>query len=122
MKFIVLVLFSVVVLFSGIKNFLFLADYSVNRNFYEQLCINKNKPEMDCHGKCQMQKKSEKQNTSNEILKVSFDINLMQNQIVEISQPVFKFSKIQKIFYEYSSGNLQNVYYQILPHPPQFLV
>ena len=46
MKFIVLVLFSVVVLFSGSKNFLFLADYSVNRNFYEQLCINKNKPEM----------------------------------------------------------------------------
>lgn len=77
---------------------------------------------MDCHGKCQMQKKSEKQNSSNEILKVSFDINLMQNQIVEISQPVFKFSKIQKIFYEYSSGNLQNGYYQILPYPPQFLV
>ena len=122
MKFIVLVLFSVVVLFSGSKNFLFLADYSVNRNFYEQLCINKNKPEMDCHGKCQMQKKSEKQNTSNELLKVSFDINLLQNKSVEISNLVFEFSEIQKIFSEYSSGNLQPGYYQILPHPPQFLV
>lgn len=99
-----------------------LADYHLNSDFYEQLCINKNKPEINCHGKCQMQEKSEKQNSSNELLKVSFEINLLQNQPVKISHLVFEFSEIQKIFFEYSSRNLQNGYYKIHPHPPQFLV
>ncbi|WP_162990019.1 hypothetical protein [Chryseobacterium sp. 6424] len=39
-----------------------MADYQLNRAYYETVCENKNRPAMQCHGKCQANKQS--QNTS----------------------------------------------------------
>lgn len=37
--------------------YLLKADYVLNQQLYEQQCINKQKPALKCHGKCQMAKK-----------------------------------------------------------------
>lgn len=53
MKLLCAYLLTSLVLFTGTKNLLFLVDYQVNRNYYELICENQNRPELDCHGKCQ---------------------------------------------------------------------
>ena len=53
MKLLCAYLLAGLVLFAGTKNLLFLVDYQVNRDYYELICENQNRPELDCHGKCQ---------------------------------------------------------------------
>lgn len=60
MNFVTSILLSVVVILSGTKNLLFVTDYHMNRDYYETICENQNRPEMECHGKCQVTKKNEK--------------------------------------------------------------
>jgi hypothetical protein len=40
---------------------LILTDYSVNRKAYEKNCINKSRPRLKCHGRCQMMKKMQQE-------------------------------------------------------------
>lgn len=122
MKLLVSVLFSLVVLLSGSKNFLFLADYSVNKDYYEQLCINKNKPGLECHGKCQMQEKSEKQTSYNDLLTVSFEFNILPNTAVEMPFLTIKFPENKQKKYYHSTDIVLKGFYENLPHPPQSLV
>lgn len=56
-------LFSFIILLISSKNAVLLADYSLNRGYYESICENKNRPDMDCHGKCQMQKDAQKESS-----------------------------------------------------------
>jgi hypothetical protein len=41
-----------------------MADYMVNLEAYKKACINKAKPKLQCNGKCQMDKKINKQENS----------------------------------------------------------
>ena len=107
-----------VVFLAGFQNSLMWLDYQTNRDFYEIQCVNQDKPEMDCHGKCQMQEEAEKSGSVN-IVKVSFEFNLYQPK--GISLPVF--NKVQnritnKIVVSDNTKILLG-HYKILPHPPQ---
>lgn len=50
-------------------------NYMVNTELYEALCINKDKPEMECHGKCHLSDEM-KESESEEKTTPLLDINL----------------------------------------------
>ena len=60
MKSITTILLSVLLFGASFQNSLFMVDYAINQDFYEIHCINKAKPSLSCHGKCQLKKESEK--------------------------------------------------------------
>jgi hypothetical protein len=69
MKFILVPILMILVLFQTFSKWLVVAEYSMNKNFIaKNLCVNRAKPKMHCNGKCQMMKRlaeEEKQNSSN---------------------------------------------------------
>ena len=77
MRFVFATILSTIVFLATFQSGLLRLDYELNKDYYEALCINKDKPEMDCHGKCQMKKESEKQSSQNELIKLSFELNAL---------------------------------------------
>lgn len=52
--------FACITFAASFQNSLFIVDYQINRNFYETHCINRAKPQLNCHGKCMLKKETEK--------------------------------------------------------------
>ena len=61
------ILFTTMLLFCSSQSTLLLVDYHVNQDFYELHCENKAKPELNCHGKCQLSK-TENQKPQSQLL------------------------------------------------------
>lgn len=104
---------------ASFQNSLLFLDYQINRNFYETHCVNKDKPEMNCHGKCEMKKESEKSTSPFNLVKIGFEFNILSNSKVELPKPkpIFFYKKQISLFA--TTGILQNGYSEILPRPPQ---
>lgn len=75
MKAVFSLILSLIIFTASFQNSLFIIDYKMNKAYYEIHCMNKDKPEMDCHGKCQMKMESEK--SSNPISQVKYTLNLI---------------------------------------------
>ena len=119
MKRFFLTILSALIFLASFQNSLILVDYQINRAFYEIHCVNKAKPELNCHGKCEMQKESSKNESLLKVVKYSFEFNILpspESAISSIKNPDFKTSK--QINTE-ENFDLLNVYLHILPHPPQ---
>lgn len=119
MKILLAYLLSIIVFLASSPNSLMLVDYHCNRDFYEELCVNKDKPEMDCHGKCEVKKESEQSSSPIKLLKTSFEFNILPISTVEIPTPKkFDFTKNSNNFFT-NILKIQQGFYMILPHPPQ---
>jgi hypothetical protein len=119
MKSLISLVFSIIILGASLQDGLFMLDYKINQDFYEIHCINTAKPEMDCHGKCQMKKNADNAANFFSLVKYSFEFNILPAKTADFSiikQPDFStenptFSYHHHFFAEYIPG--------ILPHPPQ---
>lgn len=60
MKYIISILIIVILIFQSGVNTLFVINYHQSLEIYEAACINKDKPEMNCHGKCKMMEETKK--------------------------------------------------------------
>ncbi|WP_052252080.1 hypothetical protein [Kaistella solincola] len=112
-------LLSIIIFGASFGDGLFMLDYKINRDFYEIYCVNKAKPEMDCHGKCQMKKNGEKTANFFSLVKYSFEFNILPAKVAYFSiakEP--RFVTIISIF-SYHDGFLPEIILGILPHPPQ---
>lgn len=98
-------------------------DYNINRGYYEKLCENKDRPEMDCHGKCQMKKDAEQQSSPENLVKLDFQINLLQEKIIEVLELPFpsKVINSQPNFFYLTPKSLAG-FQKIQPQPPKNLV
>ena len=76
------ILFSLMIFISGSKNLLYIIDYHANRDFYESVCENKNRPEMECHGKCQVSKELQDTSPSFSLSNLGFDFHFIHVQQV----------------------------------------
>lgn len=84
-------------------------EYAINYDYISKvLCINKDKPEMNCNGKCQLMKELEKQQEDDyKSLRISMDeypigfVNILQIQTQKPFSLVFKrnFSYNRDYFY-----------------------
>ena len=119
MKSLISLVFSIIILGASLQDGLFMLDYKINQDFYEIHCINKAKPEMDCHGKCQMKKNGEKTANFFSLVKYSFEFNILPAKVANFSiikearfdAEISTFSYQDQFLAEYIPG--------ILPHPPQ---
>jgi hypothetical protein len=106
----------------SIQNSLVILDYHINRDFYERVCINKDKPEMKCHGKCKMKEETSKNSAQTEIIKLGFEFNILPAKHIELPKSTIKTVIKEKFKYYFSQEHLSGGYLEILPHPPQVLV
>ncbi|MBB5332119.1 hypothetical protein [Chryseobacterium koreense] len=110
---------SAIIFLASFQNSLLLVDYQINRDFYELHCVNKDKPAMACHGKCEMKKESEKGNSPFKILKSSFEFNILPTKPLEINVEKLMVFKESKPASDYAPFFVNKGYLNILPHPPQ---
>lgn len=48
---------SLLIVLLSLQQSIIILHFKLNQNYIEQnLCINKNRPELECHGKCQLEK------------------------------------------------------------------
>lgn len=115
----IILLFTVVMLFNSIKSGFMISFYLVdNSSFTELFCVNIDKPEMECNGKCEISKLSQDSTTKEKPTHLDF----LQRQVVLFFNPmqqleVFQFSEEENTLITY----LNNYTYQYLPksfHPP----
>lgn len=119
MKSLLNIILSIIIFGASFQNSLFMIDYKINQEFYEIHCINKEKPEMDCHGKCQVQEEGNQSTNLINLVKYSFDFNILPAPTTS-----FFVKKENDAFLSASYFNYQDVYFPeivigILPHPPQ---
>lgn len=58
MKALAAAILTFLVMLQSFSQWLIMAEYALNKNFIaKNLCINKARPQLRCHGKCQMMKK-----------------------------------------------------------------
>ncbi len=110
---------SFIILIASFQNSLLFLDYNINRNFYETHCVNKDKPEMNCHGKCEIKKESEKPTSPFNLVKIGFEFNILPNQEIEIPKPKILWCNLQSNSNITSTFNISEGYLHILPKPPQ---
>jgi hypothetical protein len=66
MKFVLVPILIVLMLSQTFSKWLVVIEYNLNKDFVAQkLCINKAKPKLNCHGKCQMMKRLAEEETQN---------------------------------------------------------
>lgn len=116
------IFFSFIILVITTQNALFLVDYQINKGFYEEHCENKDKPEMQCHGKCQVKKEASSENNPINEIKFAFEFNILPSKpiVISVEKPTFIISK-EKIVSQNNTLILKG-FLNVIPHPPQNLV
>lgn len=119
MKAIFSIILSTIIFTASFQSSLLMIDYQINKNFYEIHCVNKAKPEMNCHGKCQMQKESEKSSNPFNLVKYSFEFNILPAKPLEFSFKNEGSFVDDSTIFNFRDATISDVFLDILPHPPQ---
>ena len=119
MKFIVNLLLSIIVFGASFQNSLFVIDYEINRDFYEIHCMNKDKPELECHGKCQIKKESEKTSNPFSQVKYSFEFNILASAPFEFFVEKQAFLNTESTIFSYRELFAPKIFLKIPAKPPQ---
>lgn len=124
MKNIFVISLLAIMLLQVFSKVLVVVDYQANKEFImEFLCINRDKPELECEGKCQLTKKLKEQQESDKQAnergqKQEVQVNLYCQNLFSLRafiQPtIVSFSAAYSC--NYSSDVHQSIY-----HPPQFI-
>ena len=112
---------SSIIFLASFQNSLFYVDYQINTEFYETYCINKQKPELDCNGKCQVKKATEQSQNPASQIKYAFELNILPSKHIEteIRNPFSLELKSKK--FSYNPIFTLDGYTHILPDPPKNL-
>lgn len=112
---------SSIIFLASFQNSLFYVDYQINTEFYETYCINKQKPELDCNGKCQVKKATEQSQNPVSQIKYAFELNILPSKPIEteIKNPFSLELKTKKFSYDHIFT--LDGYTHILPDPPKNL-
>lgn len=122
MKFFISIMLSTLIFGASFQNSLYFIDYQINKDYYEALCINKQKPELDCSGKCQVKKEAQKEDSPISQIKYSFELQVLPAKNAEfiIKNPVV-FSIKTKIISVSQTFTLDG-YLENGLQPPEILV
>ena len=115
------ILFSIMIFAASYQSSLLMIDYQINQNFYEIHCVNKAKPALECHGKCQMKKESEKSTNPFNQVKYAFEFNILPSKPFTYIVKTNKLMTSQKEFYVDENSFVKEGFFEILQHPPQFI-
>ncbi len=119
MKIVINLILSIIVFGASFQNSLFMIDYKINRDFYEIRCINKAKPELECHGKCQAMKENEKSSNPFSQVKYAFEFKILPSTPFEFlveNQPLLKAESTKS---GYQEVFVPKIFLSIPSKPPQ---
>lgn len=119
MKSITTIILSLIIFGASFQNSLFMIDYAINQDFYEIHCVNKDKPSLKCHGKCQMKKESEKTTNPFNLVKYSFEFNILPTAPIDYFIKKQNFVDSKSSNFSYQEFSVPEFSLSILPHPPQ---
>lgn len=119
MKVFISILSSVIIFGASFQNSLYFIDYLINKDYYISHCVNIQNPEMDCIGKCQVNKEAQEKENPFSDIKYSLELNFVINKISEIFTNFYNFFVPKNIFLHFHLTSTLDGYYLILPHPPQ---
>ncbi len=71
------------VFLASFQSSLVIVDYHFNQDFYEEHCTNKDNPELECHGKCQVKSNSEKDPSIFQVAKFCFEFNFVPHSSLD---------------------------------------
>ncbi len=94
--------------------------YLDKSDFIERLCVNKDKPEMHCDGKCHLKKVAQNNSPKND--KVPFkDVNFKEITLYVVEQTTFNFinAKVKKAEISWHHNLYAFLANSKLDHPPQ---
>ena len=115
---------SLLILSFAIKDLIIYAHFQLNRAYIEQqFCINKNRPEMNCHGSCFLNKtlkESKDQETKCPVSDKKEKTNTVYLFDISITPSVVTTSTTSVLFQEYQNGyrylHCSNTF-----HPPELI-
>lgn len=112
-------LFVLLISFNSIKSGVMLGFYLADtKSFVELFCVNQDKPEMECNGKCELSKLAQ-QNPSKE--KPTYLDFLQKEVVVYFSAPskhYFKPKSFQPLISGVYQNNYQFLFAPEITHPP----
>jgi hypothetical protein len=115
-------LLAIVILFSSMSRGVVVADYLLNRDYIAKvLCVNRDKPEMKCNGKCHLAKQLKKQDEaegqagkSEKNVRTLDEVNLTTHAITSFIPALFS---TDIIMFKGSTGSPGTIPSKI-DHPP----
>ncbi|MBS1548494.1 MAG: hypothetical protein JSS94_01330 [Bacteroidetes bacterium] len=110
---------AILVFASSFQSSLVLVDYQINQEFYETHCENKNKPELSCHGKCQLNKETENKAGIYLVAKFCFEMNILPTETLKIAQTKPSIWEDKNDGFNLYIQPILPGYMDIIPHPPQ---
>lgn len=105
------------VFMASFQSSLVLVDYQVNRDFYELHCTNKDKPDMNCHGKCQLN--SEQKQSIRMVAKFCTEFNFIASREVDWNLKYVLQAIEQDPISTYAIQACSYQEYDEIPHPPE---
>ncbi|OXA93515.1 hypothetical protein [Flavobacterium hercynium] len=113
------IIMTMLFLLVSFQQALIIVHFKLNQKAIEQeFCINKAKPELQCHGKCHVKKKLEKSETSDlELNSITKKIEVILVSNIEFSVEFSKIINIQKITIYKGLGKLEPFLEVFVPPP-----
>ena len=110
-------------LFNSLQlSFTYAYYYLDKADFIDMLCVNKDKPEMHCDGKCHLKKVAQNNNANTDTDKVPAKINNLKEVILFVVEQT-TYSFLSNPLEKSEKGYYNNLYayaaMSVLDHPPQ---
>jgi len=114
--------FLISFLFQSFSRDFIVLDYYINTAAYARNCVNKEKPKLECNGKCQMMKKAKEEQKKEQdnpegTLRVKRDTFLSSRSFFP-TLPVLYTSKMKRSEFYWLNGLAKGTVFGIF-HPPQ---
>ena len=119
MKILWSILLSFIVFASSFQSSLVLIDYHINQEFYETHCENKDKPELSCHGKCQLNQEQEKNTALYLVAKFCFEMNLLPSEDILVSEKPALNLECNKNVFDLPTNPILEGFHNKITKPPQ---
>lgn len=119
MKTVSIYLLSFMVFLASFQSSLVNIDYCINQDFYEAHCTNKDKPEMNCHGKCQVRSHSEKDAGILKVAKFCYEFNFVPQPTISFSENQENIEWRKDSAFPQTQDQILKGFEKAIPHPPE---
>ena len=113
------IIMTILFLLVSFQQALIIVHFKLNQQAIErEFCVNKAKPELQCHGKCHVKKELEKSETSDlELKSIAKKIDIVLTSNIEFTIEILKIINIQKGSI-YKDFDILKPYLEVFVPPP----
>lgn len=121
MKILISYILSGLVFLTVNQKTIILIDYELHQARYEASCVNKDTPEVHCHGLCKLREETEKKEPKTPFVNANLEVNMLPQKSIEIPALEIWVSKDKQAFENYSENLLNGIQHAPF-NPPRGIV